>query len=440
MQIDDYLERVAVIGAAGKMGGGISLLLAWEMAKLKSRTENRGRSYRLTLIDVQQARLTDLLGYIENQSLKYARRNIEAIRPLYQVREEEQIVNAFVADTLAVIHTHTDYRQAQNARLIFEVTPEVERLKVEILGKLNQMCSDDAFFLSNTSSIPIRFLDEAAGLEGRIVGFHFYNPPAVQKLIELITPLSTRAELSALAAEIAQRLGKTPVASRDTAGFIGNGHFIRDGLHALSEVGKLRSRFDLHEAIYAVNRISQDGLVRPMGIFQLVDYVGLDVCASILRVMRRHIDGEVFTADLIDAMVSRGILGGQDPDGSQKDGFFRYRGRRPVCIYVPNQGSYLPLTDVSLHCVQRALGPLGEVNWRDLQRDPDSDRKLKDHFLELASSSTLGAQLTLAYLRASRRIGERLVTDGVAESSDDVNTVLITGFGHLYGAFNDYVS
>jgi 3-hydroxyacyl-CoA dehydrogenase len=440
MDIDGRLEQVAVIGAAGKMGCGISVLLAHAMARLKIHPERRGKSYRLTLIDVRPEGLKDLLGYVETQSARLAHRDIEPLRSLYQGREgvtgDEQIARTFVAETLSVIRTATDPRQARGSRLVFEAVPETESLKVETLRQLKGACPDDAVFLSNTSSIPIQFLDREAGLDGRIIGFHFYNPPVVQELVEVIPARTTRPECAELAREIGRRLGKRLVPSRDIAGFIGNGHFIRDALHAVGEVERLGDRFDEPHAIYALNRVSQEGLLRPMGVFQLMDYVGIDVVASILRVMTRHAGGETFHADLIDRLVSENVLGGQRADGSQRDGFFRYEGRRPVAVYTPDREEYVSLR--ALDQVDRALGPLAEVEWKALRGDPDRARVLGDHFAQLASLHTLGARLTMAYLHASRRVGEKLLSDGVAETSEGVNTVLTSGFQHLYGPFNDY--
>lgn len=180
MNVDEYFEQITVLGAAGKMGGGISLLLAQEMARLKNLPENRGRTYRLNLIDVRGKGLDELLGYIQTQSARGANRKIDAIRPLYQgrrdVRTDEQIVRAFVADTLSILRTSPVLREARDSRLVFEAVPEREPLKIDILKQLKETCLEDTFFLSNTSSIPIGFLDREAGLGGRIIGFHFYNP------------------------------------------------------------------------------------------------------------------------------------------------------------------------------------------------------------------------------------------------------------------------
>ena len=440
MDVDDRFERVTVVGAAGKMGCGIALLLAQELARVNSQRGGGGTTSRLTLVDVRQDGLTDLLKYIETQSARLAGRDLESLRRLYRGRTgiagDDQVARAFVADTLSVIRTATDTRHARGSRLVFEAVPETERLKIETLRRLKEACPEDAVFLSNTSSIPIQFLDREAGLDGRIVGFHFYNPPAVQELVEVISARTTRPELAELARAIGRRLGKRLVPSRDVAGFIGNGHFVREALHTVREASRLGDRFDEAEAIYALDRVSREGLVRPMGIFQLIDYVGIDVFSSILRVMTRHTAGETFRADLIDRMVAKNVLGGQRADGSQRDGFFRYEGRRPIAVYVLEREGYVPLQ--SLGRVDRALGHLAHIEWKDVRGDPALARTLGEHFAYLASLDTLGARLSMAYLRASRRVGEKLVSDGIAESAEDLNTVLTSGFHHLYGPLNDY--
>jgi len=114
------------------------------------------------------------------------------------------------------------------------------------------------------------------------------------------------------------------VPSRDVAGFIGNGHFMRDMLHGMAEVERLGREMPFPQAVYCVNRVSQDFLVRPMAIFQLSDYVGLDVCQCILKVMDPRLPGEGLKSPLLERMLSLGVKGGQDHDGSQKDGLLSY--------------------------------------------------------------------------------------------------------------------
>ena len=143
--------------------------------------------------------------------------------------------------------------------------------------------------------------------------------------------------MAEFAGRCAKNLRKTVVRSRDRAGFIGNGHFMRDLLHAIGEVERLAAKMPFAEAIYTVNRVSQDFLVRPMGIFQLIDYVGLDVCQCILGVMDARLPGQGLHSPLIDRLLAAGVKGGQHHDGSQKDGFLRYEQGKPIGVYDPDR-------------------------------------------------------------------------------------------------------
>jgi 3-hydroxyacyl-CoA dehydrogenase len=285
-------------------------------------------------------------------------------------------------------------------------------------------------------------LNKEANLGGRIIGFHFYNPPAVQKLAELIAADLTKPELKEMSLELAKRLRKTIVPSNDIAGFIGNGHFLRDGLYAIREAKKLAGEFTLPGAIYIINKVSQDLLVRPMGIFQLIDYVGVDVYQCISETVSGYIKGEDLKDDLLAKMAQKKVLGGQRADGSQKDGFLKYEKGRPAGVYDLDKGEY-KMFDPSGWSgeIDKKLGdyPKGIVPWRNLLMDPKKDEKLTVYFKNLNASNTQGAKLAKAYLKNSKEIGEFLVKSGVAKSVQDVNNVLLNGFYHLYGPINDYI-
>ncbi len=446
MTLNERLRNVAVIGAAGKMGSGIALLLAQEMTLQKLQPENRNQIYELNLIDLSPAGLEGLLRYLRPQLVKFAEKNIVSLRELYRERadlvENHEIIQQFVNDAFLHLRPSTELNGAKNAHLVFEAIVENVDTKVAVLSRLNDLCSPETFYFTNTSSIPIKLLNDKAGLDGRLIGYHFYNPPAVQKLVELITPEGVRPELRESALELGKRLRKTIIPANDVAGFIGNGHFMRDGLHAISEVEKLKSEFSHIQAIYIMNRVSQDFLIRPMGIFQLIDYVGIDVFQCILNIMNPYFPEENLHSDLIDRMVAQKALGGQHPDGSQKDGFFQYAKNRPVAVFDLETSRYVSFEEGSwkMEADQR-IGdpPEGFLPWKSLLRDPQRDQKLTTYFANLKASHTLGARLALAYLKRSREIAEKLVADGVANSAEDVNGVLLNGFYHLYGPINEYV-
>ncbi len=176
-----------------------------------------------------------------------------------------------------------------------------------------------------------------------------------------------------------------------------------------------------------------------MGIFQLVDYVGLDVCQYIMSVMNPHLDDEDLHSDLLDRFIGMGVKGGQYADGSQKDGFLKYEKGRPVGIFDPDKKDYVPIADIQAACDER-LGPLpqGAMPWKAVIGSPDKNDILDAFFKELHSMDTLGAELARRYGKRSLEIAQQLVEDNVAKSEEDVNTVLLTGFYHAYGPINEY--
>ncbi|SCA62657.1 Uncharacterized protein SCG7086_AC_00140 [Chlamydiales bacterium SCGC AG-110-P3] len=375
----------------------------------------------------------------KNQITKYAERRINALRKWYAkdpiAISNEEIVHAFVEGTMALIHRATSLTAAHSARLVFEAVPENPELKTKILSQLRERCENQPFFFSNTSSIPITEIARSAGLEGRVIGFHFYNPPAVQKLVELISPNGVDNALKAWSEELTTRLGKVTVHSNDVAGFIGNGHFLREISTASATVKQLAKETSLTEAIYCLNRVTQDWLVRPMGLFQLVDYVGLDVATSIATIMSHHIDDLHIDVTEIDMLLERGISGGQRSDGTQKPGFFEYDKNVPIAIYNIDNDEYETLQDAPwIARSLNTLGPLPEGHhpWKALARDKDKTAKIRSYFDTLKASDAQGCQLAREFLDQSAHIIEGLVTDGVAHSIDDVATVLMNGFYHLY--------
>ncbi len=443
MNLDEKLQNVSVIGAAGKMGSGISVLIAQEMLRLKF--ENPDKIYRLNLIDVSEKGLDGLYNYIRAQLLRNAEKSIVSLREGYKDRadlvENAEIIDAYVNDGMKLLNFGTDLFLARNSHLIFEAIIEDEKVKIKTFKTLKRLVSKETFFLTNTSSIPIGYLDEKSQLDGRLLGYHFYNPPVVQRLVEVISSKYTKSELKDIGDELGKRLRKTLVPANDISGFIGNGHFIRDGLFALDEVLRLKGRYKLPGAIYIMNRVSQDFLLRPMGIFQLIDYVGIEVFQCILKVMRTHLGDNTLKHKLIDKMIKNGIKGGQYPDGSQKDGFLKYDKNRPVGIYDLKRGEYFIITDDWKKKLDKKIGPLPEgfAPWKVLLSDKDREERLKSHFSALQKMDTLGAELALNYLKKTKEIAEDLVKQKVANSAEDVNAVLTNGFYWLYGPINNYI-
>ncbi len=444
MDLDARLENVAVLGAAGKMGSGIALLLAQEMAKLKL-AAGCDKCYVLHLVDVDETALTGLMSYLRVQMTKLGEKSIVALRGMYADRsdlvENGEMIDAFVEEALSVCRPTTSLDAIAGSTLVFEAIIEDKKIKLEVLKKVDALCPD-AYYLTNTSSIPIGVVDKGVPLDGRIIGYHFYNPPAVQKLLELISPEGVVPELVELGQELAKRLRKKVFLANDIAGFIGNGHFMRDILHATSEVKRLSAEFGEAEATYMMNRVSQEFMIRPMGIFQLIDYVGVDVCRFIMNVMTEHIEGQTLDDDLLNRMAAAEVMGGQNSDGSQRNGFLHYEKGRPAGIYDLARGGYVMFAeDDWAKTLDEKLGALpdGHAPWRALLMDAKKDEKLTAYFKNLAGSDAPGAELARAYLIRAREIGETLVADGVANSADVVNGVMMNGFYHLYGPINEHV-
>lgn len=445
MNYDERLQNVSVIGAAGKMGSGILLLTAVEMADLSLKSQNKGKTFCLNAIDVSPSGLAGLMKYLKAQVRKVAEKKTVVLRELYADRddliENEDIIEEYIFDVMNIVRPVTTIESAYHSHLIFEAIIENLDLKIKILSQIHENNPNDPWFFTNTSSIPIHILDEGAGLNGRILGFHFYNPPAVQRLVELITVKSNSKEMIEFANAYAKALRKVVVPSNDFAGFIGNGHFMRDALHGIHEVEKLSIKIPYTQAVYIVNRVSQDYLIRPMGIFQLIDYVGVDVVQFIMKVMNPHLPDEDLHSDLLDKMMEIGVKGGQNSDGSQKDGFLKYERGRPVGVFNPDIKEYVEIasfkaaTDEMLGNLPDSWKPWKEVNFSRGAKDGI----LSTYFNDLAAMSTMGAELAKVYIRRSNDIGKFLVSSQVANSDEDVNTVMLTGFYHAYGPINDYM-
>lgn len=445
MNYDERLQKVSVLGAAGKMGSGILLLTAVEMANLSLKPENKGKTFVLNAIDLSEEGLAGLMRYLKVQVRKLAEKKMVWLREAYANRadliENGEIIDEYIFDVMNIVRPVTAMEVAYGSNLIFEAIAENQALKVKIFKQIDQNNPNKPWFFTNTSSVPINLLNTEAGLDGRILGFHFYNPPAVQRLVELITIGENEAEMIDFAKLYAKNLKKVVVPSNDFAGFIGNGHFMRDALHGIAEAEKLMTDFSFAESVYMINRISQDFLIRPMGIFQLIDYVGVDVVRFILGVMNPHNPVENLHSPILDKLFDLGVKGGQNSDGSQKDGFLKYEKGKPVAIYDLQMKGYVPVQEFAEKC-DEYLGalPEGSQPWKVLNFCKNKEELLKKHFDGIKNMRSIGAQLTKTYHRRSVEIGKQLVNTGVANNDEDVNTVMLTGFFHAYGPINNYLN
>jgi 3-hydroxyacyl-CoA dehydrogenase len=444
MNYEEKLQNVSVLGAAGKMGSGILLLTAVEMADLQLKSENKSKSFILNAIDVSSGSLAGLYGYLKVQVKKIAEKKIVQLRLIYKdcpdLIENSEIIDQYVDDVMKLVFFSTRIESTYESNLIFEAIIEDSDIKVKIISQILENNKKDPWFLTNTSSVPISELDSKAGLKGNIIGFHFYNPPAVQKLVELISTKNTNRELIEFSKVYARNLNKKLVPANDFAGFIGNGHFMRDLLYGIQMAEELSKDMSFAESVYAVNRISQDFLIRPMGIFQLMDYVGVDVCQKILRVMNSRLNDNRLHSTLIDKLIALGVKGGQNSDGSQKPGILSYEKGKPVAIYNPAKKDYENI-ETFKSLVETKLGklPSSHKPWKDVISDRQKDIFLKNYFGELKHSDTRGAGLAIEYHLNSKNIGLNLVRNGISDNDENVNTVMLTGFFHAYGPINGFL-
>lgn len=439
--LDEALKNVSVIGAAGKMGSGIALLLLQEMARVELEHTGGvgGGGYCLHLIDVEWQSLVELRKYLRVQLIKFAEKNINMLRKGYfnnvLLVSNKDIVQAFVDGATDIVHIDTHIEVAKGSTLIFEAVVEDLEIKIKLLQSLQKICPKAILFLTNTSSIPIAYLNEKADLKNRLVGFHFYNPPAVQKLIEFVALDEMDPHLKGIALDLAEHLHKRVVHSNDVAGFIGNGYLMQEILFAVDLVKELMKIMSQPQAIYFVNRITQEILLRPMGIFQLMDYIGLDVCQKIAAIMDRFLPGSLLSTPLVDEMVKTGLIGGHTPNGEQKEGIFKYNRTDADAIYSLAEHRYIPFNDEWQKQMEGIVGifPKEAISWKSLQNNPKKNDLLKEYFHCLFQTDRMGAELARRYLRNSRDIALSLVEKGIASKISDVDIVLECGFYHVYG-------
>ena len=341
MNYDERLQQVAVLGAAGKMGSGILLLTAVEMTDLSLKPENKNKTFVLNAIDLSDENLTGIVDYLQAQILKIAEKKVVWLRQMYADRadliDNSEIIRQYVNDAMRIVRPTAAIETAYRANLIFEAVSENKDLKIKLFRQIDDNNPNKPWFFTNTSSVPIHLIEQGADLKGRVLGFHFYNPPAVQKLVELIVTPETQPEARQFALDYAKALKKVVVPSHDVAGFIGNGHFMRDALFGIRKALELAAARPLSEAIFIVNKVTQDYLLRPMGIFQLIDYVGVDVVQFIMKVMYPYVKNENLHSPLLDQMMDLEVKGGQMPNGAQKDGFLKYDKGAIVAVFDPQK-------------------------------------------------------------------------------------------------------
>jgi 3-hydroxybutyryl-CoA dehydrogenase len=280
------IQKVGVIGA-GTMGNGIAQIFA-------------RAGYSVVLCDVEQRFLNrGLETIIKNLDREVAKNKISA--------EEKE-------SALRRIDPVTDRAKLAECDFIVEAATEKLEIKTEIFRDLDRVARPDVILASNTSSISITKIAALTKRPGKVIGMHFFNPVPVMKLVEVIRGLATSAETFAAVRELAVKLEKTPVEVNDAPGFVSNRvlmPLLNEAMYAVME-GVATAE--------AVDEVFKLGMAHPMGPLTLADFIGLDVCLDIMRVLQDGLgDPKYRPCPLLIKMVDAGWLGKKSGRG-----FYQY--------------------------------------------------------------------------------------------------------------------
>lgn len=277
------MELISVIGS-GTMGNGIAHVFAQS-------------GFKVNLIDISQDAL--------DRALKTIEKNLD------RMVAKERISEAQKASTLSNITTHTDMKTGvADADLVVEAATENVNIKLKIFEDLEAFTKPSCILASNTSSIPITKIGSVTKRPDKVIGMHFMNPVPVMKLVEVIRGYATSDEVTALIMETSKKLGKVPTEVNDYPGFIAN----RILMPMINE-----AIISLHEGVAGVEEIDtvmKLGMAHPMGPLQLADFIGLDVCLSIMNVLYEGFGNPKYApCPLLVNMVTAGYMGVKSGEG-----------------------------------------------------------------------------------------------------------------------------
>ena len=258
------------------------------------------KGYQVSLIDIKQESVDKALQTIES--------NLDR-----QVKKGT-IDDAMKAKTLSNIKTYTDLEKGvYDADLVVEAASENVDIKLEIFRNLDKFCPEHTIFASNTSSISITKIASVTNRPNKVIGMHFMNPVPIMKLVEVIKGYSTSEETTKQIFDLSINLEKTPVEVNDYPGFVAN----RILMPMINE-----AIYSLYEDVAGVNEIDtvmKLGMAHPMGPLQLADFIGLDVCLSIMNVLYDGFKNPKYApCPLLVNMVQAGMKGNKSGEGFYK--------------------------------------------------------------------------------------------------------------------------
>tara|TARA_B100000787_G_scaffold170313_1_gene166299 strand:+ start:14840 stop:15814 length:975 start_codon:yes stop_codon:yes gene_type:complete len=278
-----HMKNIAVIGA-GTMGNGIAHTFAQY-------------NYNVQLIDISQKSLDKGIAAISKN--------------LDRMVAKEKITATDKDRTLANITTYTSIKEGtQYASLVIEAATENLDLKLKIFKELDEVCPDDTILATNTSSISITQIAGITNRPDKVIGMHFMNPVPIMELVEIIRGYNTSDEVIKLTVDLSKKIHKIPVQVNDYPGFVAN----RILLPMINE--SIEALYNGVAGVTAIDTVMKLGMAHPMGPLQLADFIGLDVCLSILEVMYNGFKNPKYApCPLLVNMVRAGKLGVKSGEG-----------------------------------------------------------------------------------------------------------------------------
>lgn len=277
------MKNIAVIGA-GTMGNGIAHTFAQS-------------GFNVQLIDISEASLEKGMATIA--------------RNLDRMVAKEKISEADKAETLGNISTFTAIEAGvKSAELVVEAATENVDLKLKIFKQLDDVCNADTILATNTSSISITQIAAVTSRPEQVIGMHFMNPVPIMKLVEIIRGYNTSDAVTKTIMELSKTLGKVPTEVNDYPGFVAN----RILMPMINE--SIETLYNGVAGVQEIDTVMKLGMAHPMGPLQLADFIGLDVCLSILNVMYDGFKNPKYApCPLLVNMVQAGKLGVKSGEG-----------------------------------------------------------------------------------------------------------------------------